>query len=592
MNPGSSPNVPIWDRLRLSLIVRASTIVVAVVILGVAATTILSRRDAALQDAQARVTNLSTVFAENMTRSFEAIDLMLQNAAEEYQDHRIGRSTPMRDPVVFLQRLSGRTPLLRGVVWVDADGMRAYSSLGTNLPPVSFAGQEQFEAHRSKPDIGLFVGHPVRSALDGRWLILASRRIDAPDGSFAGVVQGALDIDYFDRTYGLIQIGQPVTFAVLLRDRTVLLRTPNSYDTIGRSIAGTPLDRRLPADAASGQVRSESALDGDAGPVRIAAFNRISGPPLVAVVNIEQDAVLKSWREDTRFLAPLSLAFALLILAGGMILGRAMARNEKQQSELVAARNAAEAAEASAIDASRAKSTFLANMSHELRTPLNAIIGFGQILQINHDKKLSPQHLDYLGLILRSGEHLLNLVNEVLDLAGIEAGRLKLTFEPVAVTPLLRSVCDTLQPIALNAGVTLTWEAADDVADINGDTTRLRQVLLNLASNAIKYNRRGGEARLRATMSPDGAVRIAVSDTGIGVPAARRESIFEPFNRSGAEYTAVDGAGLGLAISRRLVAAMGGAIGFESRVNEGADFWVVIPAYDAATAPREAIAAD
>ncbi|MBV8534705.1 MAG: response regulator [Alphaproteobacteria bacterium] len=234
------------------------------------------------------------------------------------------------------------------------------------------------------------------------------------------------------------------------------------------------------------------------------------------------------------------------------------------------------AAQEDAETANRAKSQFLASMSHELRTPLNAVLGFAQLLQSNRTQNLTEDQKDHVQRILSSGEHLLNLINEVLDLAGIEAGKLKLSLERVRLADVVHDLAGAMAPLAERAGVSLLTEAAD--ADVRADQTRLRQVLFNLVSNAIKYNRENGSVRIEVARAPEERIRVSVSDTGRGIRAERRDKLFQPFQRLGAEEGGVEGTGIGLAISRRLIEAMGGTMGFDSQPGTGSTFWFELPA--------------
>jgi signal transduction histidine kinase/ActR/RegA family two-component response regulator len=234
-------------------------------------------------------------------------------------------------------------------------------------------------------------------------------------------------------------------------------------------------------------------------------------------------------------------------------------------------------AKQAAEEASQAKSEFLSRMSHELRTPLNAILGFAQLLELDDltaDQRESVDH------ILRAGRHLLDLVNEVLDLSRIEAGRLQLSPEPVLVGDVLREALDLVRPLAAERRVRLAVGADAGAAAprrVVADLQRLKQVLLNLLSNAIKYNREGGGVVLACEAAPDERLRLVVTDTGPGIPADRLARLFTPFERLGAEQSGVEGTGLGLALSQRLVAAMGGTLGVESRPGQGSSFWVELP---------------
>lgn len=233
-----------------------------------------------------------------------------------------------------------------------------------------------------------------------------------------------------------------------------------------------------------------------------------------------------------------------------------------------------------AATASRAKSEFLSSMSHELRTPMNSILGFAQLLGTEPDAPLTDNQERFVKQILKAGTHLLSLIDQVLDLARIEAGKMTLSIEPVRLTPLLEETLSMVQYLAAQKHVApITVEVGE--LRVAADYGRLKQVILNLLSNAIKYNREGGRISVGAKSS-DGLVRIAVEDTGLGIPADRLDELFQPFSRLGFESAAVEGTGIGLSLSKRLVEAMGGQIGVTSTAGSGSTFWVVLPAAESA----------
>jgi PAS domain S-box-containing protein len=248
-----------------------------------------------------------------------------------------------------------------------------------------------------------------------------------------------------------------------------------------------------------------------------------------------------------------------------------------REAELREARAQAEAASA-------AKSEFLASMSHELRTPLNAVLGFAQLLQHDRKQPLSDRHQERLGHVLRGGEHLLRLIDDVLDLARIEAGRIMVSTEPVNVREVLEEVVTTLGPMASRMGIDVAAPAVPgDLPRVVVDRTRLAQILMNFGSNAIKYGKTGGHVGFTVERIDRATVRIAVTDDGIGIPVDKRDRIFEPFQRAGQETGPIEGTGIGLAISRRLAELMKGRVGFTSEVGRGSTFWIEIPAYRAVT---------
>ena len=236
--------------------------------------------------------------------------------------------------------------------------------------------------------------------------------------------------------------------------------------------------------------------------------------------------------------------------------------------------------------ASRAKSEFLSRMSHELRTPLNAILGFAQLLESDPVEPLSASQNESVEQILQAGWHLLELINEVLDLSRIEAGKLQLSLESVDVADLAMECRNLLGPMAAQRGIAIVDRRdGTPLPRVYADRVRLKQVLLNLLSNAIKYNREQGAITLSYGEQPDHRLRLSVSDTGEGIPPERLDSLFESFNRLGAEDTEVEGTGIGLVITKRLVELMGGSIGVESQPGKGSTFWIDLVACSATSAP-------
>lgn len=251
-----------------------------------------------------------------------------------------------------------------------------------------------------------------------------------------------------------------------------------------------------------------------------------------------------------------------------------IALREETQRDLLAAKEAAE-------EANRAKSAFLSSMSHELRTPMNAILGFAQLMRAIEPETLTPRNDEYIGHILSAGNHLLSLIDDVLDLSKIEAGRTTVSLEPIGLEDIFDHVVGLLAPVADRFGVAIraTPDAAAGLR-VHADSVRLAQVLINLGSNAAKYNQPGGWLELSCTPSPDreAFVRIVVADNGQGIPEHRLPEVFQPFNRLGAENGVVEGTGIGLAIARQLVEMMGGTIAVSSAPGAGTTFTIELPA--------------
>ncbi|WP_030073852.1 ATP-binding protein [Halomonas alkaliantarctica] len=281
---------------------------------------------------------------------------------------------------------------------------------------------------------------------------------------------------------------------------------------------------------------------------------------MFAIANSKQplNQALLDW------LQPFTDTCALLIN-----LYRQMAEREQVTCDLATARDQAE-------QANKAKSEFLSSMSHELRTPLNAIIGFAQLLAKGRRDPLSEKQQRQVGQIEKSGQHLLSLINEVLDLAKIEAGYITLSLEPMLIENVLDDACTTLEANIDAANITLTRHSVSPACMVLADYTRVKQVLLNLLSNAIKYNRANGT--IHVNIEPVGSeLKVSVIDSGHGIAPERQHELFEPFNRLDAEYGGIEGTGIGLAITRELVERMKGSLGVDSQPDKGSTFWFTLP---------------
>jgi len=251
---------------------------------------------------------------------------------------------------------------------------------------------------------------------------------------------------------------------------------------------------------------------------------------------------------------------------------------EANETELRKRHEALEAAREDAEAANQAKSDFLSRMSHELRTPLNAILGFAQVLEL---RDLDADERKSVGHILSGGRHLLELINEVLDIARIESGELKVSLEPVHVVEIVDEAMAMISPLAKRRHVRLASETESCArAHVVADRQRLKQVLLNLLANAVKYNREGGDVHVSCKAVGDGQLRIVVADTGIGIAEHDLVRLFQPFERLRQEGGDVEGTGLGLALTKRLVEAMAGEVRVDSAVGRGSTFCVDLPITD------------
>ena len=311
------------------------------------------------------------------------------------------------------------------------------------------------------------------------------------------------------------------------------------------------------------------------------------------------EAVQRIERASLRLLAGLALIFASLYGILLLIVGRAdrilrrqyrelkrkemqlAAKNNELQIEIASRREveiALRYSEKAAAKANQAKTEFLSSVSHELRTPLHAILGFTQLLESEPTTPLAPTQKRFVDQILKAGRHLLTLINEILDLASIEAGKIRLSVEPVDVASVVAECLPLVQEIAGRRGVGVATPAGAGNLRVLADYMKLKQALLNLMSNGVKYNHDGGTVTVEVAAVAGGRVRISVIDTGIGIPEEKLGELFRPFHRLESTAQNVEGSGIGLALTRSLVHAMDGEIDVTSVPGRGSTFWMELPA--------------
>ncbi len=500
--------------------------------------------------------NLAHAFEEHTIRTIKSVDQAVLFLKFQYEKHgtQVNIAEYVREGMII-------STIFNQLGVIDEHGIYILSNL-PNHKPVDLSDREHFKVHIEKDSNQLFISKPILGRASGKWSIQMTRRINKPDGSFGGVVVISVDPFYFSNFYSGLELGTDGLVSLIGRDGIVRARMAGGERTVGQDMNGFPTFKAMLANR-SGTFRTSSRVDGVR---RFYAYRDLGEYPLIVSVGVGENDALAGYHERRIGYFIYAVATSLVVLLLGAISIRLLNRQYGISAALRESQIRAESA-------NRLKSEFLASMSHELRTPLNGIMGYAELLR---DSNVG-ENQEFAGIILESSQHLLELVNSILDLAKIEAGRMELRLWPEALQPLIERTVRTYIPPAESKGLALVVVMAPDLpTEFVCDGTRVVQVLNNLLSNAIKFTDSGG-VTVRVGVA-GGRLEIAVADTGCGIPAEVLPDIFERFRQVDGFLTrGHQGTGLGLALVSELVALMGGEVEASSEPGKGSEFVVRLP---------------
>jgi signal transduction histidine kinase len=586
--------------------------VVFALLLGVIITTVVvAQHDGAVQRARSDAANLSAAFQEQVRRVMDnvsgAMDILARRIAVDGTDFDLADWMQQQIPEISASTVH--------ISIVGPDGRLINSSLDRYPDPIDVSDREHFSVQRDNPNAGLFIGKPMRGRLSKVVAIQVTKRLDKPDGSFAGIIAFSLDPDFLTGLHDKVDLGNAGVITLMgSQDAVIRARYTSTDDLsspqIGKAVpdsgAIAGLKTRL-----SGEYTQPSKVDGV---TRIFYWRAVPGFPLIVMVGLGLEETLAAATRHGALIITVGVAALALLLVTALLLHREIdrrveheialcAEGEKlraanlrltdQHRELLAAsaalasqqqmlqevNTALELSKHQAEEASRAKSSFLANMSHELRTPLNAIIGFSEIIRDRLFGNALERYADCAGDIRTSGVYLLGIINDMLDLAKVEAGKFDLHETVVPLSQLVASCLPSVTPQAASNQVSLITSIADDDTALRCDEMRFRQILINLLSNAVKFTPAGGSVTLTCAPDEDGSLRLCVTDTGIGMTPAEITSAMELFrqvdNQLARRY---QGTGLGLPIAVQLAQLHGASIHLASTPGLGTTATVRVPA--------------
>ncbi len=514
--------------------------------------------------------NLSRVFSEHVARAIRDADkrlLMVRAAYESSTPDTFDLKAWVGDSI-FKSDLDIQFSL------VGPDGMLVATNAGPSKPGVDLSDREHVKVHALTERDELFISKPVLGRASGKWSIQLTRKLRKRDGFFAGVLVASLDPYHLSKFYEDVDLGRDGAVTLVGFDGIIRARGGMSPDVLGRSMSSSEVLSAYKVQP-EGQLLGAGVIDGIR---RLLSYRVVGDLPLIVIVALSEHEVFSEVHRNAHWYRLVSVMLTLVIVVFMVSGTRSSMRLEATLADLAFERDEARRASAS-------KSSFLAMMSHEIRTPMNAILGLtGSLLE----ERLQDSQRESLQTINRSADNLLEILNDILDFSKLEAGPLSL--ETIAFVPeeVSQSVISLIAPRAEAKGLELRLVEEQPVpVGVLGDAGRLRQVLLNLVSNAVKFTSHGSVSiTCRVSDRQDDAATIewSVADTGIGMSPAQIERLFKEYAQADASISRkYGGSGLGLAICKRIIEQMGGEIAASSELGRGAEmrFRVTLPLADA-----------
>lgn len=552
---------------------------------------IWSARDAALGRATSSASNLSAAFCEEVSRTLTTVSAAMDLTAREIS----------ADPTGFqLNRWAEEVPALArptmSVTLIGPDGRIISTSIKPATIGVYLGDREHFTVHATNPNTGLFVGVPLMGRVSGRVTIQVTKRVNDAAGRMIGVLVFSLAPDDLTDLHRSVNIGPKGMIALVGLDGKLRARFGHTPDGTP-AILGGPWPLTLDQAAADGVIRSD-AVDAVS---RIYSLRRLPGYPLFVATGLSLDDEISEARTHAVLVIGIGIAASVLLAALNLLLVREIRRRSQRELELkrehaaligARAELLAEQGKLAAVNqellisssraeaANIAKSQFLAQMSHERRTPLHAVIGFSELIA-HHVAPLpsAGQIGGYAHDIMKSGRHLLELINSILDLSKVEAGSTGLAEQDARLSEVIQDSATTVREQALEAGVTFNTNLPMELPSVHGDITKLRQIFINLMSNAVKFTPRDGSMTVSARREPDGGITVMVADTGIGMTEPETAIAMEPFGQvENSLARSYEGTGLGLPLARRMAELHGGRLTLRSVKGVGTTVEVWLPA--------------
>lgn len=504
-----------------------------------------SERENRSDKARSEATHLASVFEQQTLQMLNYADTYLKSIRRDF--YRGGVSAAM----TMIEELPLEASTISHITIINREGTPILVSGHTIKTGTSASDRDYFNFQKQQTDDQVYFSLPKKGRNSGLLTVRMVRRLEKPDGSFDGVIFAAINADNLTAFFNKLNLGPNSSATLVGSDKKI--RARSSYGRLGpgQDISGSRIWKEL-AISPVGLYRQTSVVDDV---TRFYAYRQLEGYPLITAIGVSTEDLIGEVQQFSRQIYAIASLLSVVILVMSLLIYR----------EILTAQNLVRA-------------RILTNMSHELRTPMNAILGFAQMLKFNTRETLTPKQKSAVNHILKGGNHLLELIDQVLELNKIEAGKLAINMVNTPARAVINESLFLIRTRAEDEGIEIIDRTKDEnLPFLWTDNTRLTQVLLNLLSNAVKYNRKGGTVTITQQLLSEQMLRISVTDTGEGIPVEKQGDLFKLFERLGREVSDIEGTGIGLTIAKQIMELMGGQIGFESALGRGSTFWIDIP---------------
>lgn len=602
------------------LVIIASGVALGLLIVAIAVAASFYLKFNAESDWKKQTNNISLTLSEHAAQTFISAEVALKSIYSALPQSSLTSEAALKQyasqksvHLLLAEKISSN-PLIDVASIALVDGSVANFSRSYPPPSINLSERDYFQWLRDHPEAKIYFSIPVKNKGTGKWVFYVAKRLQSPNGDFIGTLQIGVSAENFSEFYKKVisNLGDGASVALYRDDFSLMTSYPFKEDLVGKQILTSSTKKLMSEqgiDHVVAEVSSQRVIQDGLSEVRIVAPRRVANFPFIVTPVVADTIYLKTW---LRALYSIWLIAILNLILLFIFIKMILNRNQQIHNELIQISKAESALRESQKiienqnleldskvrertleleknqirlqesnllleNANRHKSEFLANMSHELRTPLNSIIGFSELLKEKIFGDINPKQTEYVKNIYNSGKHLLDLINDILDLSKIESGEVNVFREIFSLNKAIQSCVAIVSERVKKNKLKLHVYISEGENLIYADERKMKQILLNLLTNAVKFTPEGGEIVVQAESTEDG-IQVIVKDSGIGIDPKDQEKIFEEFKQVENNYTRkLEGTGLGLAIVKRLIDLQHGWLKLDSALGEGSSFTFFIP---------------